>query len=110
MDDLSLAIFVSLVLVRAHFKLVSMTPMVLLVVLMVRSHTHSAHMPVKPQCLIRICVVIGAKERLADDFVHLGLISVVSAFILGWSDALHFLGRVKAFLFGAGDAGFEAII
>ena len=87
-----------------------MEPMILLVVLMVRGHTHPTHMPVKPQSLIRICVVIGAEERLANNFVHLGLISVVDAFILGWSDALHFLGRMQAFLFGAGDAGLEAII
>lgn len=44
---------------------------ILLIILpVVRSHAHPAHVPVKPQRLVRIRVVVRAEEGLADDLVH----------------------------------------
>ena len=73
------------------------------VIFVIRGHAHPAHDPVEPQGLVRIRVIVRAEERLADHFVHLGLVVV---FVRRAFD----FGRGLEPLLRAGNAGFEVVL
>ena len=74
------------------------------VIFVIRGHAHPAHDPVEPQGLVRIRVIVRAEERLADHFVHLGLVVVFVR------RAFDFRRGLEPLLARAGNAGFEVVL